>query len=273
MFAALLALGTFVLAAVPATGAAVCLRIGGCGPERDLLEVDMKGSRFAPIAMPRRMFVPAAFKTNVGIGMSLGSHPSALREALFEVDRDVAVNVRGLPVCKTDGPRLSIRRPNELRRAEKACGASVVGRGQSSFSIAFPGLPPISRSSRVVLFNGGVRDGATVLHALAEIKVPVPRVLVARIEILPRTGDGQSVRVTTPVVAGGAGSLTHVALNVGRNFAFRGKRRSFLSARCPDGKFEVAAKMLRFRNEAGLPSAAAQTLLRGNYAVPCKPKR
>lgn len=126
-------------------------------------------------------------------------------------------------------------------------------------------------TGRVALFNVGIREGAITLRAAAEIKLPVPNLLVATIEIR-RKPPGWTVRARTPVVAGGSGSLTYVALSIGRKFAFRGKRRSFLSARCPDGKFKISTPKLEFRNEAELPNIAPRTILKGSLCVPCKPK-
>lgn len=271
LFAVLLAGSAAGIAALPAAGAAVCLRLGGCG-ERDLLEVDMKESRFLPHVLPRRTFVPVAFRSKVGISTSGGSHPSALREALLAVDKDVVVQTRGLPVCRGGGFHRNTRPANALRRAEAACGEAIVGRGRAGFSISFPDQEPVYVASRVVLFNVGVRKGAITFRAAAELEVPVPSLLVATVE-LRRKAPGWTVTVRTPGVAGGSGSLSYIALKVGRKFNYRGERRSLLSARCPDGRFKISTPKLVFRNEAEAPNVAARTVLKGVLSVPCKPKR
>jgi hypothetical protein len=207
----------------------------------------------------------------LGITGRVTQGPSlALREGVLDLDEDLEVTAKGLPACRAN--RRDIGPGNVLRGIEKACGDAIVGRGRVGISVSFPGQTPLSLSSRVVVFSSGFRDGAILLHAAAEIRVPVPRLLSARIEVR-QSDQGSTVRVRTPVIAGGSGAITNFALNVGRKFIYRGKRRSLLAARCPDGKLEVSAKRLFFKNEANLPGAAAQTVMQGILVVPCRPKR
>jgi hypothetical protein len=197
--------------------------------------------------------------------------PVALREASAVVDKDVDVRIEGLPPCNRGGPRIPIRRPDELRRIERRCEDAIVGRGRVDISIAFPGLEPISVSSRVALFNATTQGGGIRLIAAAEIKVPSPRLLAATIEIRRHPARGWTAQVKVPVIAGGSGAITRFRLNVGRKFTYRGERRSFLSARCPDGVFKLTLPKLLFRNEARIPGVAAQTVLKGGLAIPCRP--
>jgi hypothetical protein len=52
---------------------------------------------------------------------------------------------------------------------------------------------------------------------------------------------------TVPPIAGGAGSVTEFKLTIHREFSYRGRRVSFLEARCSDGRF-VAATTFEFRD-------------------------
>lgn len=227
------------------------------------------GGKVLPQVLPRGK--PAAVRVGINGRIKQGP-PLALREAAFDMDRDVKLDVRGLPVCQNRELHPAIGRANALRRAEKRCGGSIVGRGRVGISFTFPNQAPIPESSRVVVFNGGLRDGTIVFYALTETKVPVPSLLNARIEVR-RKGSGWIAVAKTPVIAGGSGAITRFALNLGRKFTYSGKRRSLLSARCSDGKFKFSVPKLLFRNEANIPSAAPRTILQGNLIVPCKPKR
>jgi hypothetical protein len=75
------------------------------------------------------------------------------------------------------------------------------------------------------------------------------------------------------VIAGGSGSVLDFRFKLGRNFRFRGQKRSWAMARCPDGVFKVKTPKTVFKNEARTPGVGAQTVLRGGLAVPCKPGR
>jgi hypothetical protein len=231
------------------------------------LDFDLEAS-VSPKSLPKGKPTPVRFEIAGGIEQG----PSvALREATAVVDKDVDVSVEGLPLCDFGGPRHPIRRPDELRQLETRCGDAIVGRGRVGFSIAFPGLEPVFVASRVALFNATTK-GAIRLIAVAETRVPVPSLLAASVEIR-KAGRGWTARVKVPVIAGGSGAITHFTLNMGRKFTYRGERRSFLSARCPDGVFKLNLPKLIFRNEARIPGVGAQTVLKGGFAVPCKPRR
>jgi hypothetical protein len=250
---------------VSSAGAAnVCLRATplACFPH---LDFDLGGS-VSPRSLPKGKFAPVRFEID---GRVKQGPPVALRDGILIVDKDIDVDVRGLPVCR--GGAYDIRRDDGLRWVERACAEAVVGRGRVGVSIGFPEQSPVSVSSRVVLFNGGVRNGAIALHAIAEIRTPAPSLLNATIEVR-KPGRGWTARLRVPVIAGGSGAITRFRLNLGRKFTYRGERKSFLSARCPDGVFKLSLPKLLFRNEARIPGVGSQTILKGGLAVPCRPK-
>jgi hypothetical protein len=261
------------LLAIAASGSAAakaCLLAGSeaCPPFSNL--VFTAGGQVSPRALPTKKRAPVEFTAFFKVKTKDGTQPPALRQAILTIGKNIDIDLRGLPVCRGDGR--DVRRRDGLRWAEKACGEAVVGRGRVGISISLPEQPPISVSSRMVLFNDGARDGAIKLNAVAEIKVPVPRSLVATIEIRRGPAHGWTVRVRTPVIAGGSGAITHFALNLARKFIYRGERKSFLSARCPDRVFKVRLPRIIFRNEAKVPGVAPQTVLKSGLAIPCTPK-
>lgn len=269
----LLAGSVLLLAAVEfsAQAAPVCpLKVAGCPPR---LDFDLN-ARVSPRSLPKKTLAPVGLRVGARVRYSDGTQPPALREAILDVE-DVEVDVRGLPVCRDRGLRVPVRRGGELRRAKRACGDAILGSGRVGILIGYPQLAPVSLSSEVTLFNSGVRGGVIVLFALAEAKVPVPRTLAARIEV-ERVGKGRrglQVKVRVPMIAGGRGSLTDLSLRLPRRRFSGAARKSFLSARCPDGRLRIGARKILFRNETGKPGAAPQTVLRGNLMVPCRPTR
>ncbi len=221
---------------------------------------------FSPKQMPKSEYVPVTARIAGEIRTRDGSHPPALREAVVDVDRDLRVNVEGLPVC--EGGRRDILDPKgEL----KACSKAIVGRGSGYFAIAFPEQKPLIVNSPITVFNGGERDGEVklLIHTLIPVPKPAPIVAVATIR---RKGSGAHSVLQIPVVAGGAGSLGDFEIRLGRTYTYNGRMTGLLEARCPGGKFKVTVPKLRFKNEAGTPNEAATTTLRGSLAVPCTPK-
>jgi hypothetical protein len=65
-----------------------------------------------------------------------------------------------------------------------------------------------------------------------------------------------------PVIAGGAGSPIFFELNVDRKFTYKGKKQSYLLAKCPDGHL----------NAKGTGVFSDGTRLAGSVVRSCTPK-
>ena len=224
------------------------------------------GMAVSPKVLPKRDFAAAHATVSAEVETADGTHPSALREVVLDVERDVRVDARGYPVCEADSRGL--RDPG---RAREACRTSIVGSGKARFEIAFPERPPIVVESPVVVFNGGAEAGETKLYVHAVLTVPVPAAVVTEVRIRKRGGGFWAV-ARVPAVAGGAGSLLGLRFSFGRTVARDGRRVGLVEARCPDGRFEVSVSKAVFRNEARVPGVSAQTVMKSRVLVPCTPK-
>src|SRR6188768_3518954 len=92
-----------------------------------VLEVD---GDVTPDALPERKFAPMGFWGSAKLSTIDGSHPPALRESVFDGDKDVVVGVEGLPVC-----RIGQLRAVETKKAEAACGDAILGRGSATVEV------------------------------------------------------------------------------------------------------------------------------------------
>lgn len=220
-----------------------------------------------PRKLPKRSFAPVALKVGGVIATTDGRHPSAFREALVDIDRNGRINARGLPICR--GGQLEAR---NTRAARRVCGNSRVGGGNAITSISFPEQRPIRVRSPLTIFNGGVRGGKTTLFIHTFITVPVPAAIVTTITVRNIRQGRLGLRTLSriPVIAGGSGSVLRFNFRIRRDFRHRGQRRSYLTARCQDGRFLSRIVRAQFRNEAGEPGAAARTNLSGRLVVPCR---
>jgi hypothetical protein len=227
------------------------------------------GGNVAPKKLPKKKFAPASANIFGKIKTSDGTHPSAFREAIFDIDRNVMVNSRGLPVCRAG--QLEAR---NTRAAKRVCGKTIVGSGSATAEIAFPEQRPINVPSPLLVFNGGTRGGTTKLLIHTFITVPVPAAIVTQVTLKKvRKGRfGMHGVAKIPVIAGGSGSALDFNFKVNRKYRFKGRKRSFLMARCPDGKFRVRTTKTVFRNEARIPGVAPQTVLKGGLITPCRPR-
>lgn len=223
------------------------------------------GIAISPKALSKKSYTPVIANVEGKVTTSDGTHPPALREMTVDVDRDVAIDVRGLPACDP-GPHLD---PQDTPVVKKACGPSTVGRGIAHVEIAFPEQSPILLPLPITIFNGGESGGKVKLLIYTFLTVPAPAAIVTRVTI-ERRGSGLHSIAKVPVIAGGSGSLLDFKFKLGRKYAYKGVARSFLAARCPDDAFKVKAGLF-FRNEAHTPGAASTTAMSGNLSVPCAP--
>jgi hypothetical protein len=249
-----------------------CLRTsagvgGGCTGFPSLIAIF--GGRVAPRKLPRSEMAPVGMELWGRVKTTDGSHPSALREAIIDLDRDVELDARGLPACHPPG------KVNTHKSLRKVCRSAIVGGGRADFEVAFSERAPIKEGSHLTVYNRGVSDGVTTLLAVASIDVRVPQSIVTPIKItkIRRGRYGLRAVAMLPVIAGGSGSLLDFKLRLKRLFEYKRRRSSLVTARCPDGKLDFGFPELLFRNEANTPGVAATTQMKGSSVVPCMSKR
>lgn len=255
------------IAAGSAAGVTTCLRSSGVDCSGRLI-VEMDG-RISPEKLPRRAMHPVALELQGKFSTNGSAHPSALREMVVELDRDIALDARRLPVCR--GGRRDIRR--SLAQIAKLCHDAIVGRGRADFEVEFPQQRPIRVASRMIVFNQATKGRAATLVAAAEVAVPAPTIVAMPIEVSrAHSRDfGLSAVMKVPVIAGGSGSLLDFRLRVKRLFGHGRQRKSLVTARCTDSVFKLGFPKILFRNEAHTPGVPSVTVFRGGLAIPCTP--
>ena len=224
------------------------------------------GGTVSPKAMPKNDYVPVTTNIFGRIKTDDGTHPSALREAVVDIDKDVKINARGFPSCK--GGQLEAR---PTPAAKKVCGKAILGSGNAHVEIAFPEQPPIRIASPLTVFNGGEKGGKVTLLIHVFITVPVPAAIVTQVTI-QRRGSGVHSIARVPVIAGGSGSTLDFKFKLGRTFTRKGRKIGYFEAKCPDGKFRASTPKTIFKNEAKVPGVKSVTKLSGSVLVPCTPK-
>jgi hypothetical protein len=225
------------------------------------------GGSASPRALPKDEYVPVTANIFGKIATDDGTHPSAFREAVVDIDKDVKINVKGYPVC--EGGRGEVRGPND---AMKVCGNTVLGKGIAHVEIAFPEQAPILIPSPLTIFNGGEKGGKITLYIHLFITVPAPAAIVTTVTI-QRKGSGIHSISKIPVAAGGSGSLVDFSFKLGKTYTYKGKKVGHVEAKCPDETFLVNVPKTVFRNEAKITDVAPETMLKSvKLVVPCTPK-
>jgi hypothetical protein len=194
---------------------------------------------FSPKALPKKQMAPIALNARGKIQTVDGTHPPALKEVVLDTDKNGTIDVKGFPSKCTSGKLQS----QDTKAAEKICKKAIIGKGKTDVQIAFPDSKPVDVKSDLLVFNGGFRGGTTTLYIHAYITVPVPAAIVTTVKIkkIKKGRYGLRSVASIPKIAGGSGSVTSFNLTVNKKYKVKGKRKSVLNAKCPDGKLQAHA--------------------------------
>jgi hypothetical protein len=216
------------------------------------------GADVRPQRLPKTEPTPAELLLTGVIREADGTHPPPLKEMVVDIDRNISLDLTGVPECRPPGLVSQSQPPSFDPRKE--CKESIVGRGRFATEIEFPeACCVVPAESPLTVFSGGVRGEILTLYALAYITVPVPVDIVTTIKI-QRTREGRfGTRATfyVPKIAGASGSITSLRMRLFKRFRFEREPRSLVTAHCADGKLVVRAKAT-FADDSSRHSKATQ---------------
>jgi hypothetical protein len=203
--------------------------------ERGNLFVRFQGG-IDPVALPRAQRAPIAVSVTGRVKTLSGERPPALRAIEIELNRGGELNSNGLPVCRYS--QLIAVAP---ARALEACGGALVGEGSYVAKTAFPEQSTFPSDGHILAFNGVYHGREVILaHVYGTKPVPITRIIVFYIH---RSGGtyGTVIKGSLPDAVNHYGYVVEIALRLHRNYTYRGRQRSYLSAACeaPSG-FTVA---------------------------------
>lgn len=227
-----------------------------------------------PNKLPRKRMAPAGLKISGRVASSDGTHIPELRQAVVDLDRNISINARGLPVCSQRV--LQRRTPKELPRA---CRKAHVGQGNGTMEALALGGRVISVPVGINLYNGGVRRGTTTLliQAVTRDRNPFigsnPVIGISIVKVhrnrrvnrfvwnFPHFGTGQSYCCA---------DISSFDLNLKRTFFQGGKQRSYVSARCRRNRFEANIVKALFRRNEPPKAHTVAAVLAGKVVWPCR---
>lgn len=213
------------------------------------LEVEYDGG-FSPKALPKGKLAPISFFLWSKIRTVDEEHPPALKEFRLDGDKNVQIDVKGLPTCKSGQLQSTTS-----AAARKACSPALVGTGTTEAEVQFPEQAPIDVKSELLAFNGGVKGGVTTLFVHAFLTAPVTAAIVTTVKIknVKKGRYGTESIATIPKIAGGSGSVTYFRLKF---------EKGILLAKCRDGRLQAHGTAVFADN-----TRASATVVR-----PCTPK-
>jgi hypothetical protein len=218
--------------------------------------VDGEGG-FTPTALPKNVNAPITLYGKGKISTVDGQLPPILRSIQFEFDKHGAVDTTGLPKCSA-----AKLQATTVPQARKLCPGAIVGTGSGRAVVKFPEQAPIPANSPITVFNGPRVGGDPTVYAHAYLTVPAPTTLVVpvRIETIHNGRYGYRVNTEIPKLAGGYGIPISGSIKIGRTWTYKGKKHSYINARCADGHLQAEGT---FGFKDG-------TVLNGTFLRPCQ---
>ncbi len=174
--------------------------------------------------------LPPSKPTHVRISLSGkyrtsdGSHVPALRELKLEGDRHLALDLKGVPVCR--GAHLDYR-----GALEDACRDAVIGRGDVEVEVQIAEML-VEVTGKLTLYKGARKAGGRSI--VGNLVVPAPVTAEVGIPVqVRRIEDGRfgwRATAAIPKIAAGAGSIAGYSVRIGKRF---------LTATCGGGRLEL----------------------------------
>jgi hypothetical protein len=188
---------------------------------------------FSPRALPKDK--PAHMAMNISLRRPAAVPPPALHEVVLELDRNIAVDAKGMATCRPG----TVESPPPPQR----CQSASVGSGEIEVEVAFPEQAPFIVKSKLFAFNGGTSGGKTTILTYAYLGPPMSAAVVTTVKTskIHRGRFGTKWVEVIPKIAGGYGSIKSLNLSIDRRYRDEGEMKSYLLGRCTNGQLDARA--------------------------------
>jgi DNA-binding beta-propeller fold protein YncE len=222
--------------------------------QRGGIKVSFDG-KLAPTKLPREGSAPVRVSVAAKIAATdEEKNPPSLQRISIAINRYGHFDSAGLPICTERDIQ-----PATTQNALKACKSSLVGVGTFSASVGLSRQSPFPAAGKMYAFNGRV-DGKPAILAHVYGTKPVPTSFTFPFVIRQSKGTFGTTLVAKLPSTGKEGFITGLSMNLGRNYSFKGKRHSYLSASCPAPKgfskasFSLAHADFKFKGGRSIES-------------------
>jgi DNA-binding beta-propeller fold protein YncE len=228
--------------------------------QRGGIRVSFDG-KLAPRKLPREGSAPVRVSGAAKIAAPEECKaPPSLQRISIAINRYGHFDSAGLPICTERDIQ-----PATTQNALRACKSSLVGVGTFSASVGLSRQAPFPAEGKMYAFNGRVDSKPAILAHVYGTK-PIPTSFTFPFVLQPAKGAFGTVLTAKLPSTGKEGFITGLSMNLGRNYSFKGKRHSYLSASCPAPKgfsrvpaFPLAHADFKFKGGRSLGSTLVRS--------------
>lgn len=223
------------------------------GPDGNTQSID---SLIRPKKLSKKKLTPATLKVTTLTTSTTDPNgvPSPAVHATIDFDKNAAIFTKGLGTCS---PSKVTGKSTE--EAERACRSAIIGRGQALAYLRSSHVYEVPQT--VTAFNGTPKGGkpVVILHTYGTTPLQASLVLVGTVSAYNKEGYGPRLDLEIPLIAGGTGALKEFQVTINKKWTYKGQKRSFISAKCPNSKKLKARGKFTYRDGESLTAFSKQT--------------
>jgi hypothetical protein len=180
--------------------------------------------------------------------------PSPAIHAVIDFDRNARLYTKGLPTC--DSGKLQNQ---STETANRVCGNAKIGSGHAVAYLKSGKTYEVPQT--VTAFNGIPKGGkpTIILHAYGTTPLQASLVLEGTVSNYNKEGYGPRLDLNIPLLAAGTGALKEFNVKIDKHWRYKGEKRSFISAKCPNSKKLKARGKFDFRDGESLTAYSKQS--------------
>lgn len=191
----------------------------------------------APKKLSKTALTPVTLKVTTKTGTTTAANgvPNPATRATVDFDRNAKLFTKGIPTCEA-----AQLQSTSTEAALAACGDAKIGSG-AGMALLPVGAQVFPEPTVITAFNGVPqgRKPVVLLHTYGSAPVQTTLVLVGTVSNYGKEGYGPRLDVAIPPLAGGTGALTDFQVTINKKFTYKGKKRSFISAKCSTKKLKA----------------------------------
>lgn len=242
---------TLIAALAVAAAAAVTASVALAGPVGSPVGApdgnsQAVGAVVTPKKLGKKSFTPAALEVTTALSNSTVSDgvPVPTTNVLIDFDKNARIFTKGVPTCKA-----SQIQNTSTEIALQKCRRAKIGSGKAT-ALLRVGTNVYTVKQTVTAFNGAPQGGKPVvlLHTYGTTPVQTTLVLIGKVSNYNKQGYGPRLDVEVPLIAGGEGALTYFNVKIKKDYKYKGKRVSYISAKCPKSKTLKSRSVFTFRD-------------------------